>query len=288
MGTKFVRQMLQETLPSSFADLLQISGLSHGTGVWLGNAQELIRKGTCTIKTVIGCRDEIMLYLIYKAGMDAGLAFKITESVRKGKGLSDEWIEDMKKHKVPQWYIESCLRIEYMFPKAHAAAYVIAAVRTAYYKLYHPISFYATYFSMRAEDFDIDICSQGYEVIMKKLIEIEEKAFQATPKEKASVAILEMALEMTSRGLSFKGIDLYQSEATRFKIEGNSLIPPFASIQGVGENAARNIAASREEGDFLSIEDFQNKSKATKTIVELLSTMGCFRGLPESNQLSLF
>jgi DNA polymerase-3 subunit alpha (Gram-positive type) len=288
MGTKFVRQMLQETLPSSFADLLQISGLSHGTGVWLGNAQELIKKGTCTIKTVIGCRDEIMLYLIYKAGMDAGLAFKITESVRKGKGLSDEWIEDMKKHKVPQWYIDSCLRIEYMFPKAHAAAYVIAAVRTAYYKLYHPISFYATYFSMRAEDFDIEVCSQGYDVILKKLIEIEEKAFQATPKEKASVAILEMALEMTSRGLGFKGIDLYKSEAVRFKIEGNNLIPPFASIQGVGENAARNIAASREEGDFLSIEDFQSKSKATKTIVELLGSMGCFRGLPESNQLSLF
>ncbi|WP_127580686.1 PolC-type DNA polymerase III [Paenibacillus koleovorans] len=288
MGTKFVRQMLQETMPTSFADLLQISGLSHGTGVWLGNAQELIKNGTCTIKTVIGCRDEIMLYLIYKAGMDAALAFKITESVRKGRGLTDEWIEDMKKHKVPQWYIDSCLRIEYMFPKAHAAAYVLAAVRTAYYKLYHPIEFYATYFSMRAEDFDVDVFSQGYDVILKKLIEIEEKSFQAAPKEKAMMPTLEMALEMTSRGFGFKGIDLYRSDATQFKIEGNQLIPPFAAIQGVGENAARNIAAAREEGDFLSIEDFQMKSKATKTIVELLSTMGCFRGLPESNQLSLF
>ncbi|MFK7695797.1 PolC-type DNA polymerase III [Paenibacillus sp. HJGM_3] len=288
MGTKFVRQMLQETQPSTFADLLQISGLSHGTGVWLGNAQELIKNGTCTIKTVIGCRDEIMLYLIYKAGMDAALSFKITESVRKGKGLTDEWIEEMKKHKVPQWYIDSCLRIEYMFPKAHAAAYVIAGVRTAYYKLYYPIEFYATYFSMRAEDFDVDLCSQGYDVMAKKMDEIEAKSFQASPKEKAMIPILEMGLEMASRGFSFKGIDLYRSDATRFKVDGNALIPPFAAIQGVGENAARNIAAAREEGDFLSIEDFQTKSKATKTIVELLTSMGCFRGLPESNQLSLF
>ncbi|RKN86483.1 PolC-type DNA polymerase III [Paenibacillus ginsengarvi] len=289
MGTKFVRQMLQETQPSTFADLLQISGLSHGTGVWLGNAQELIKSNTCNIKTVIGCRDDIMLYLIYKAGLDAGLAFKITESVRKGRGLTDEWIEEMKKHNVPKWYIDSCLKIEYMFPKAHAAAYVISAVRTAYFKLYHPIAFYATYFSVRAsEDFDIELTCQGYEAIKAKLIEIEAKGFQAAPKEKAMVSVLEMALEMTARGFSFKSIDLYRSDATRFKIDGDSLIPPFSSIQGVGENAARNIAAACEEGPFLSIEDFQTKAKATKTIVELLGTMGCFRGLPESNQLSLF
>lgn len=289
MGTKFVRQMLQETQPSTFADLLQISGLSHGTGVWLGNAQELIRNNTCNIKTVIGCRDDIMLYLIYKAGLDAGLAFKITESVRKGRGLTDEWIEEMKNHKVPKWYIDSCLKIEYMFPKAHAAAYVISAVRTAYFKLYYPIAYYATYFSVRAsEDFDIELCCQGYDVIKAKLIEIEEKGFQALPKEKAMISVLEMALEMTSRGFSFKSIDLYSSDATRFKIEDKSLIPPFSSIQGVGENAARNIAASREDGPFLSIEDFQSKSKATKTIIEILGGMGCFRGLPESNQLSLF
>ncbi|MGG1551178.1 PolC-type DNA polymerase III [Paenibacillus ferrarius] len=289
MGTKFVRQMLQETQPSSFADLLQISGLSHGTGVWLGNAQELIKKGICNIKTVIGCRDDIMLYLIYKAGMDAGLAFKITESVRKGKGLTDEWKEEMKRCNVPAWYIESCERIEYMFPKAHAAAYVISAVRTAYFKVYHPIAYYATYFSVRAADFDLDLLCQGYDAILKRLIEIEEKGFQALPKEKAMISILEMALEMTARGFSFKPIDIYRSHATKFIIDGDSLIPPFAALSGIGENAAKNIAAAKEEGgDFLSIEDFQNRSKASKTVIEMLNSMGCFRGLPESNQLSLF
>ena len=278
----------EETLPTSFADLLQISGLSHGTGVWLGNAQELIKNGTCTIKTVIGCRDEIMLFLIYKAGMDAGLAFKITESVRKGKGLTPEWIEEMKRCKVPQWYIDSCLRIEYMFPKAHAAAYVISAVRTAFFKVYHPIEFYATYFTVRAEDFDLELLCQGYDAILKRLIEIDAKGFNALPKEKASVSMLEMGLEMTARGFSFKPIDLYRSDATRWTVDGDSLIPPFAAIGGIGENAARNIAASRNYGEFLSIEDFQQKSKATKTVVEVLTGMGCFRGLPESNQLSFF
>lgn len=229
-----------------------------------------------------------MLYLIYKAGMDAGLAFKITESVRKGKGLSDEWIEEMKRCKVPQWYIDSCLRIEYMFPKAHAAAYVISAVRTAYFKLYYPIAYYATYFTVRAEDFDLEILCQGYDAIKRKLIEIEEKGFAALPKEKASISLLEMALEMTARGFSFKPIDLYRSDATKFQVDGDSLVPPFAAIPGIGENAARNIAASRNDGEYLSIEDFQQRSKASKTIVEVLNGMGCFRGLPESNQLSLF
>jgi DNA polymerase-3 subunit alpha (Gram-positive type) len=176
-----------------------------------------------------------------------------------------------------------------MFPKAHAAAYVTSAVRTAYFKLYYPIAFYAAYFSVRAsEDFDIELCCQGYDAILNKLIEIEEKGIQASPKERAMVSVLEMALEMTARGYSFKGIDLYRSDATRFQVDGDALIPPFSAIQGVGANAARNIAAAREEGPFLSVEDFQTKAKATKTIVEILSAMGCFRGLPESNQLSLF
>ncbi|HZG84360.1 PolC-type DNA polymerase III [Paenibacillus sp.] len=288
MGTRFVRQMLEETQPKTFADLLQISGLSHGTGVWLGNAQELIKNGTCTIKTVIGCRDDIMLYLIYKAGMDAALAFKITESVRKGKGLTDEWIEEMKKCGVPKWYIDSCLRIEYMFPKAHAAAYVISAVRTAFFKVYYPIQYYATYFTVRAEDFDLDLLAQGYDAILAKIIEIEEKGFNATTKEKNMISPLEMALEMTARGFTFKSLDLYKSDARKFLVDGDSLIPPFSAVAGIGENAARNIAAAREGGPFLSIEDFQQRSKASKTIIELLTGMGCFRGLPETNQLSLF
>lgn len=288
MGTKFVRQMLIESQPTSFADLLQISGLSHGTGVWLGNAQELIKNGTCNIKTVIGCRDDIMLFLIYKHGMDAALAFKITESVRKGRGLTEEWIDEMKNCKVPQWYIDSCLKIQYMFPKAHASAYVISAVRTAFFKLYYPIEYYATYFSVRAEDFDIELACQGYDAIYRKIVEIEQLGFQASTKEKSMLSVLEMALEMTARGFSFKSIDLYRSEATRFIVDQDSLIPPFSALQGIGDNAARNIAAAREHGEFLSIEDFQQKSKASKTAVELLTQMGCFRGLPESNQLSLF
>lgn len=289
MGTKFVRQMLEESQPSTFADLLQISGLSHGTGVWLGNAQELIKNGTCTIKTVIGCRDDIMLYLIYKAGMDAGLAFKITESVRKGRGLSEEWKDEMKKCNVPAWYIDSCEKIQYMFPKAHASAYVISAVRTAYFKLYHPIEFYATYFTVRAESFEVELFCQGYDAILSKLLEIEAKGFQATPKEKGMISFLEMALEMTARGFGFKPVDLYRSHATKFLVDGDKLLFPFSAVDGIGENAAKQIAAAKDEGgDFLSIEDFQKRSRATKTIVELLKTMGCFRGLPDSNQLSLF
>lgn len=288
MGTKFVRQMLEESQPSSFADLLQISGLSHGTGVWLGNAQELIKNGTCTIKTVIGCRDDIMLYLIYKAGMDAGLAFKITESVRKGRGLTEEWKEEMRKCNVPKWYIDSCEKIQYMFPKAHASAYVISAVRTAFFKLYYPIEYYATYFTVRAESFEVELFCQGYDAILSKLLEIEEKGFQATPKEKAMISILEMALEMTARGFGFKPVDLYRSHATKFLVDGDKLLFPFAAVDGIGDNAAKQIAAAKDEGDFLSIEDFQQRSRATKTIVELLKNMNCFRGLPESNQLSLF
>ncbi|WP_413409609.1 PolC-type DNA polymerase III [Paenibacillus amylolyticus] len=288
MGTKFVRQMLVESQPTSFADLLQISGLSHGTGVWLGNAQDLIKNGTCNIKTVIGCRDDIMLFLIYKTGMDASLAFKITESVRKGRGLPQEWIDEMKNCKVPQWYIDSCLKIQYMFPKAHAAAYVISAVRTAFFKLYHPIEYYATYFTVRADEIDIELMCQGYDAIYRKIMEIEQLGFQAPPKEKNMLPVLEMGLEMAARGFSLKSIDLYRSEATKFIVDGKTLIPPFSALAGIGDNAARNIAAARDHGEFLSVEDFQQKSKASKTIVELLSNMGCFRGLPESNQLSLF
>lgn len=286
-GTRFVRQMLEETKPSTFSELVQISGLSHGADVWLGNAQELIRNGTCELKDVIGCRDDIMVYLIYK-GLEPSLAFKIMEFVRKGRGLEPEWIEEMKKHDVPDWYIESCLKIKYMFPKAHAAAYVLMAVRIAYFKVYYPILFYAAYFTVRADDFDIDTMIKGSSAIRAKIEEIYAKGMDASPKEKNLVVVLELALEMCERGFSFQKIDLYRSEATEFIVDGDTLIPPFSALDGVGENAAKNIVKAREAGEFLSKEDLQERSRASKTVIEHLERHGCLDGLPDSNQLSLF
>ncbi|HET6872249.1 MAG TPA: PolC-type DNA polymerase III, partial [Sporolactobacillaceae bacterium] len=286
-GTRFVRQMLEDTRPTTFAELVQISGLSHGTDVWLGNAQELINKGTCELKDVIGCRDDIMVYLMHK-GLDPSMAFKIMESVRKGKGLNDEWIGIMKEHGVPQWYIDSCLKIKYMFPKAHATAYVLMAIRIAYFKVHHPILFYATYFSVRADDLDIDVMRRGSKGILAKIEEIEGKGLDASPKEKNLLTVLEIALEMCERGFSFQSIDLYRSQATEFVVDGNKLIPPFNALAGVGTNAAINIVKAREEGEFLSKEDLQKRAKLSRTVVDYLDQHGCLNGLPEANQLSLF
>ncbi|MBU9714516.1 PolC-type DNA polymerase III [Evansella tamaricis] len=286
-GTRFVRQMLEETKPNTFSELVQISGLSHGTDVWLNNAAELISNGTCVLKDVIGCRDDIMVYLIYK-GLEPSLAFKIMEFVRKGKGLQEEWIEEMKKHKVPDWYIGSCLKIKYMFPKAHAAAYVLMAVRIAYFKVYHPILFYAAYFTVRADDFDLDTMVRGSASIRKRIEEIYSRGLDATPKEKSLVTVLELALEMCERGLSFQKVDLYRSSATEFIVEGDTLIPPFNALTGVGTNAAINIVKARKEREFLSKEDLRERSKITKTVLENLDDHGCLEALPDSNQLSLF
>ncbi len=286
-GTRFVRQMLEETKPSTFSELVQISGLSHGTDVWLNNANELIYDGTCELKDVIGCRDDIMVYLIYK-GLDPSLAFKIMESVRKGRGLQPEWIEEMKKHDVPDWYIGSCQKIKYMFPKAHAAAYVLMAVRIAYFKVHYPILYYASYFTVRANDFDLDTMIKGSTAIRAKIEEINAKGLDASPKEKALLVVLEIALEMTERGFSFKKVDLYRSSATDFIVEGDSLLPPFNALSGVGTNAALNIVEARKEREFLSKEDLQQRGKITKTVLEQLDEHGCLEGLPESNQLSLF
>jgi DNA polymerase III subunit alpha, Gram-positive type len=288
-GTKFVRQMLEDTKPSTFAELVQISGLSHGTDVWLNNAQELIRQGTCTLKDVIGCRDDIMVYLIYK-GLEPGRAFKIMESVRKGKGVSPEDEEYMKSFNVPDWYIWSCKQIKYMFPKAHAAAYVLMAVRIAWFKVYYPLEFYATYFTVRADDFDIELMCKGYDAIAAKIDEIEAKGVQASPKEKSLHTVLELAIEMVSRGYRFLPLDLYRSDATKFLVikEENALLPPFAALSGVGESAARAIAEARKDGEFLSIQDLQMRSRASKTVIELLQNMGCLKDLPETNQLTLF
>ncbi|ULT58585.1 PolC-type DNA polymerase III [Neobacillus drentensis] len=286
-GTRFVRQMLEDTKPTTFSELVQISGLSHGTDVWLGNAQELIHNQTCNLSEVIGCRDDIMVYLIYQ-GLDPSFAFKIMESVRKGKGLSEEMEAEMRKNEVPEWYIDSCKKIKYMFPKAHAAAYVLMAVRIAYFKVHLPLLYYAAYFTVRAEDFDIEAMSRGSEAIRAKLEEINAKGLEASNKEKNLLTVLELALEMTERGFSFQNYDLYKSDASDFIIEGNTLIPPFNSIPGLGTNAAFNIVKARENGEFLSKEDLQQRGKVSKTILEYLDKQGCLAALPEQNQLSLF
>jgi DNA polymerase-3 subunit alpha (Gram-positive type) len=228
-----------------------------------------------------------MVYLIYK-GLEDSLAFKIMEFVRKGKGLQEEWIEEMKKHGVPDWYIGSCLKIKYMFPKAHAAAYVLMAIRIAYFKVHHPILFYAAYFTVRADDFELETMTRGSATIRKRIEEIYQKGLEATPKEKNLVTVLELALEMCERGFSFQKVDLYKSKASEFLVDGDSLIPPFNALTGVGTNAAINIEKARENGEFLSKEDLRQRSKITKTVLENLDEHGCLEGMPESNQLSLF
>lgn len=286
-GTRFVRQMLEDTKPTTFSELVQISGLSHGTDVWLGNAQELIHNGTCTLPEVIGCRDDIMVYLIYQ-NLEPSLAFKIMESVRKGKGLQPEMEEEMRKQNVPEWYIDSCKKIKYMFPKAHAAAYVLMAVRIAYFKVHLPLLYYAAYFTVRAEDFDLEAMVRGSSSIRAKIEEINAKGLDASTKEKSLLTVLELCLEMCERGFQFQRVDLYRSKASEFVIDGNSLIPPFNAIPGLGTNAALNIVKAREEGEFLSKEDLQQRGKVSKTIIEYLDKHGCLESLPEQNQLSLF
>lgn len=286
-GTRFVRQMLEDTKPTTFSELVQISGLSHGTDVWLGNAQELIQQKICNLSEVIGCRDDIMVYLIYQ-GLEPSFAFKIMESVRKGKGLTEEMEEEMQRNEVPGWYIDSCKKIKYMFPKAHAAAYVLMAVRIAYFKVHHPLLYYTAYFTVRAEDFDVEAMANGSEAIRAKIVEINAKGLDASNKEKSLLTVLELALEMTERGYSFQKINLYKSAATDFIIEGNTLIPPFNAIPGLGTNVAVNIVKAREQGEFLSKEDLQQRGKVSKTLIEYLDNQGCLADLPEQNQLSLF
>ncbi|GAB6173792.1 PolC-type DNA polymerase III [Paradesulfitobacterium aromaticivorans] len=286
-GTKFVRQMLEDTKPKSFSDLVRISGLSHGTDVWLSNAQDLVRAGTATISEIIACRDDIMVYLIYK-GLEPGRAFKIMEGVRKGKGLKPEDIEEMKAHDVPDWYVESCQKIKYMFPKAHAVAYVTMAFRIAWFKLHYAEAFYATFFTVRADEFDSDLITQGPEACRQKIEEIEGKGNEATAKEKNLVTILELAVEMFCRGINLRKVDLWESDPTRFLITPSGLLPPFASLQGLGDTAARSLAALRDEHGILSVEDLRTHPKLTKTVVEILEKHGCLQGLPDSNQISLF
>lgn len=286
-GTRFVRQMLEETKPSTFSELVQISGLSHGTDVWLGNAQELIKNRTCVLSEVIGCRDDIMVYLIYQ-GLEPATAFTIMESVRKGKGLTPEFEETMRANQVPEWYIDSCKKIKYMFPKAHAAAYVMMALRIAYFKVHHPLMYYAAYFTVRASDFDLVTMTEGSASLRKQIKEINDKGNEASAKDRSLQTVLEIALEMYERGYSIQKPDLYKADATDFLIEGDSLIPPFNAIPSLGTNVAKQVVEARKDGEFLSKEDLQRRGRVSKTVVEYLSDLGCLEGMPESNQLSIF
>ena len=286
-GTKFVRGMLEETKPKTFAELLKISGLSHGTDVWLGNAEELIQNKTVTMPEVIGCRDDIMMDLIHM-GVESDLAFKIMEHVRKGRGIPDEWQEEMHKANVPEWYIGACLKIKYMFPKAHAAAYVLMALRIAYFKVYYPLIYYSAYFSVRADDFDLVAMANGKESVKARMKEINEKGNDASAKEKNLLTVLELANEMLERGFEFKMVDIKRSDASDWLIEGNTLLAPFSAIPGLGLNVAKQIVAAREEREFISKQDLKERGKVSQSLVDFMTENHVLDGLSDENQLSLF
>ena len=292
-GTKFVRGMLVDTRPKTFDELIRISGLSHGTDVWLGNAQTLIEQGTVTLTEAICCRDDIMIYLI-KQGLPPNSAFKIMETVRKGKALKDpakwaEYVALMKEHDVPDWYIKSCEKIKYMFPKAHAAAYVTNAFRIAWFKVHKPEAYYSAFFSIRASDeFDSEIMIFGEEKVKNKMKEIDLLGNNATQKDKAMYPVLELVLEMYERGLKFLPIDLYKSDATKFIPEPEGIRPPLNSIPGLGTVAALGIQEARKEGKFMSIDDMKIRSKVGDSVADLLKKFGCLEGMSQSNQISLF
>ncbi|MBF0778377.1 PolC-type DNA polymerase III [Streptococcus cuniculi] len=294
-GTNFVRGMVEETHPTTFSELLQLSGLSHGTDVWLGNAQDLIKAGIADLSTVIGCRDDIMVYLMH-AGLPPKMAFNIMERVRKGAWLKiseDErsgYIQAMKDNNVPDWYIESCGKIKYMFPKAHAAAYVMMALRVAYFKVHHPIYYYCAYFSIRAKAFDLAIMSGGLDRVKAKMeeISIKKKNNEASNVEQDLFTTLEIVNEMLERGFKFGKLDLYRSDATEFQIEGDTLIPPFVAMDGLGENVACQVVRAREEGEFLSKTELRKRGGLSATLVDKLDEMGILGNMPEDNQLSLF
>lgn len=292
-GTNFTIGMVAETKPTTFAELIKISGLSHGTDVWLGNAQDLIKNNIVPFKDVIGCRDDIMVYLMYH-GVKPIKAFKIMEFVRKGRASKDP--ETWKEHKktmedanIPDWFIDSCGKIKYMFPKAHAAAYVISAFRIAWYKVHMPVYFYASWLTSKATDVDVDVMIKGYDAIKAKIIEIQNKGFDATNKELGQLESLKVCLEATARGISFAPIDLYKSSATVWGVKDETTIyPPFASIDGLGDTVAKKIVEEREKSKFISVEDIQVRGKVSQTLTDRMRMMGILNQLPESSQLSLF
>ena len=287
-GTHFLQQVLVDAKPKNFADLLQISGLTHGTGVWLGNADELIKQGICDISKVIGCRDNIMNDLI-RYGVENALSFKIMEAVRKGKGLTPEWEAVMREHNVPEWYIDSCKKIKYMFPKAHAAAYVMSAIRLGWYKVHIPIAFYGAMFTVAPGGFDAEIVGKGRANVMATIKDIEKRGKEASPKEIASIPSLQLANECMARGIKFLSVDIEKSHSYAFLPEGNNAMRmPFSALPGLGENAAANIVKARDEEKFFSVEDLQTRAKLSKSVIEILRKNHALDNLNETDQLSLF
>ncbi len=288
-GTSFVRGMLEETKPTQFDTLVRLSGFSHGTDVWLGNARDLIMSGTATVGQAIGCRDDIMLYLI-KCGLPEKRAFKIMEAVRKGKGLPDGAEQEMLDAGVPDWYIGSCKKIKYLFPKAHAVAYVMMAFRIAWFKVHHPLAFYAAYFYRRSQKdgFDAARMTHGKDDVLEQIKSIRANP-DATAKEEDLLTTLEVCYEFYLRGFSFAPINLYESEALKFVIKDNQLLPPFVSVSGLGETAALDIVEGRKGRSFISIEEFSAACpKVSKTHIENLKAAGAFGDLPDTSQVSLF
>lgn len=288
-GTKFVRQMLDDTKPTTFSELVRISGLSHGTDVWLNNAQTLIQQGITDLSHSICARDDIMIYLI-SMGVEAGHSFKIMESVRKGKGLKPEDEEAMRAANVPDWYIDSCKKIKYMFPKAHAVAYVTMAFRVAYYKVHYPKAFYIAYYSVRADDFDSSLMAMGRDTAKQAMADLlaKKKNGQITPKEENLIPILEICIEMYARGINFLPVDLYRSDAINFLDVPEGILPPLNALPGLGANAAKSITDARANGKFRTIEDLRQRTGATKSIIELLQQNHCLDDLAEADQVSLF
>lgn len=286
--TNFTRQMIDDTNPSCFSDLVRISGFSHGTDVWLGNAQDLIKSGTCTLQNAISARDDIMIYLMH-SGVEPLAAFKIMERVRKGKGIPDDQVEMLREKKIPEWYIESCQKIKYMFPRAHATAYVMMAYRIAFCKVHYPLAYYAAYFSIRAAAFDADIISMGQAAVQEKMSELEAKD-KREAKEDELYVVLQLAWEMYIRGYKCLKVDLYRSKADRFTMlpEENAILPPFTALGGLGSVDAHSLEKERENGEYSSVENMKKRTGITKTSVEALKHHGCLDGMDESDQLSLF
>jgi DNA polymerase-3 subunit alpha (Gram-positive type) len=290
-GTQFVREMLKDTMPKTFAELVRISGLSHGTDVWLGNARDLIISGKATLLQAICTRDDIMNALI-TFGVDSKTAFDTMESVRKGKGLKEYMEEAMIEHDVPEWFINSCKLIKYMFPKAHAVAYVTMGFRVAYYKVNYPKQYYASYYTVRADDFDAQLMLGSVEEIRRKIAEYKGMqngmGEKLGVKEKKILTILEIVLEMKCRGIDFVPIDLYESDATEFKITEKGILPPLNALPGLGDTVAQNVSEERKKGCFETVEQLRKRAKLNKSTIQLLKETGCIGDMPESDQVSIF